>query len=151
MEVEDVFADTAPMLFGKSFDQRAKDHMEAIRSLKKTSLPATGSWSFQRGHPPMSRGGGTFRSRAGTQEVQDPSVREKNSVTVLIFCVQNLINVSKSIKCISAGTKDMVQSSHQPPAINIQTKAKVQKKPKFKSWQPTEQNMMSISSMCTTR
>ena len=56
-----------------------------------------------------------------------PLSQGKNSVTILIFCVQSLINASKSIKCISAGTKDMVQSSHQPPAINIQTKAKVQK------------------------
>ena len=51
VEDEDVFADAAPMLFGKSFDQKAKDHMEAIRSPKKTSLPATESRSFQRGYP----------------------------------------------------------------------------------------------------
>ena len=32
---EESFKDAAPMLFGKTFDQRAKDHIDAIRSLKK--------------------------------------------------------------------------------------------------------------------
>ena len=30
------FIDAAPLLFGKGFDQRARDHTEAIKSLKKT-------------------------------------------------------------------------------------------------------------------
>ena len=51
VEDEDVFADAAPILFSKSFDQRVKDHMESIRSLKETSLLATERHSFQRGHP----------------------------------------------------------------------------------------------------
>ena len=72
VEDEDVFADASPMLFGKSFDQRAKHHMETIRSLKKTSLPATGSRSFQRGHPPTSQGGGTFRGRGGPKKFKTP-------------------------------------------------------------------------------
>ena len=37
---EESFKDAAPMLFGKTFDQRAKDHINAVRSLKKAlSLP----------------------------------------------------------------------------------------------------------------
>ena len=59
---EESFKDAAPMLFGKTFDQRAKDHIDAIRSLKKTSSLPRGQ-SFQRGHPPMSRGGGNSRGR----------------------------------------------------------------------------------------
>lgn len=43
VEDEDVFADPGPVLFGKSFEKRAKDHIKAIRSLQKTSLPATGN------------------------------------------------------------------------------------------------------------
>ena len=31
---EDSFKDAAPMLFGKTFDQRAKEHIEAVRFLK---------------------------------------------------------------------------------------------------------------------
>ena len=35
---EESFKDAAPMLFGKTFDQRAKDHINAVRSLKKPCL-----------------------------------------------------------------------------------------------------------------
>ena len=45
VEYEDSYKDSAPLLFGKGFDQRAKDHMEAIKSLEKTSFCA--SWSFR--------------------------------------------------------------------------------------------------------
>ena len=59
---EESFRDAAPMLFGKNFDQRAKEHIEAVKSLKKTSSFSRGL-SFQRGHPPTSRGGGNNRGR----------------------------------------------------------------------------------------
>ena len=36
VEDEDSFKDAAPLLFGRGFDQKAKDHVEAIKSLKKT-------------------------------------------------------------------------------------------------------------------
>ena len=42
-EDEDSFKDVAFFLFGKSFEQCAKDHMESIKSLK-TSLSTTGSY-----------------------------------------------------------------------------------------------------------
>lgn len=63
---EDTFKDAAPLLFGKSFDQKARDHMEAIKSLKKSSQQ-----SFQRSHPSSSRGGGTFKGR-GTRQYKAP-------------------------------------------------------------------------------
>ena len=56
LEDEDSFKDAVPLLFGRDFDQKAKDHMEAIKSLKKIVTPA--GWSFQRSHPPQSQGGG---------------------------------------------------------------------------------------------
>ena len=59
VEDEDSFKDVAPLLFGRGFDQKAKDCMEAIKSLKKTVIPA--GRSFQRSHPPQSRGGGMSR------------------------------------------------------------------------------------------
>ena len=73
MEDEDVFAGAAPKLFGKSFD---KNHMEAIRSLNKTSLPVTGGWSFQRAHPNIP-GMWHLQGQRRIQEVQDHSVMER--------------------------------------------------------------------------
>lgn len=35
---EDTFWETAPLLFGETFDQQARDHMEAVKSLKKTTF-----------------------------------------------------------------------------------------------------------------
>ena len=58
---EGSFKESAPLLFGKGFDQLAKEHIEAIKSLKKTTFQP--NRSFQRSHPPQSRGGGTSRGR----------------------------------------------------------------------------------------
>ena len=58
---EESFKDAAPLLFGKSFDQRARDHIEAAKSLKK--MPSYKGQPFQRGHPSSSRGGGSSRGR----------------------------------------------------------------------------------------
>ena len=65
---EESFQDAAPMLFRKVFDQRAKEHIEAVRSLKK-SLTFQRGQSFQRGHPPMSWGGGNNRGRGTFRKV----------------------------------------------------------------------------------
>ena len=65
VEDEDSFKDAAPLLFGRGFDQKVKEHMEAIKSLKKTVIPA--GLFFQRSHPPQSQGGGMSRGR-GTKK-----------------------------------------------------------------------------------
>ena len=59
VEDESSSKESAPLLFGKGFDQIAKDHIEAIKSLKKISFQP--NRPFQRGYPPQSRGGGTSR------------------------------------------------------------------------------------------
>ena len=66
VEDEESFIDAAPLLFGKGFDQRARDHTEAIKSLKKATS-FSGNRFFQRGHPSQTRGGGSFRGR-GTRK-----------------------------------------------------------------------------------
>ena len=73
---EESFKDAAPMLFGKTFDQRAKDHIDAIRSQKKTSSLPRGQ-SFQRGHPPMSQGGGNSRGRGTFKKPGNFQTRRK--------------------------------------------------------------------------
>ena len=47
---EDTFREAAPLLFGKTFDQQARDHMEAVKSLKKTTFTPSRQL-FPRGHP----------------------------------------------------------------------------------------------------
>ena len=62
---EQSFKDATPLLFGKTFDQRARDHIEVVKSLKKTSYYK--EQPFQRAHPPSSRGGGnSSRGRGST-------------------------------------------------------------------------------------
>ena len=64
VEDEDTFKDAVPLLFGSSFQQKMKEHMEAIRNLKQsTSTPYGRGQPFRRGHPPQSRGGGSSRGR----------------------------------------------------------------------------------------
>ena len=75
VDEKESFKDAAPMLFGKTFDQRAKEHIEEVRSLKKSSTFQRGQ-PFQRGHSPMSQGGGNNRGR-GKQGTFSP--REKLS------------------------------------------------------------------------
>ena len=59
-EEEATFTDAAPMLFGKEFDKRAKEHLDTAKLLQPRSQP---SQSIRRGHPPTSRGGGSFRGK----------------------------------------------------------------------------------------
>ena len=74
LDDEQSFKDAAPLLFGKTFDQRARDHIEAVKSLKKTSFYK--GQSFQRGHPPSSRGGGNS-SRGRRSTFRKPSFPPK--------------------------------------------------------------------------
>ena len=46
---EQSFKDAAPLLFRKTFDQRARDHIDTVKSLKKTSYYK--GQPFQRHHP----------------------------------------------------------------------------------------------------
>ena len=71
IEDEDNFREAAPFLFGKTFDQQAKDHIEAVKSLKKTTFTATRQ-PFPRGHPSSTRGGGTFRGRGTNKKFSAP-------------------------------------------------------------------------------
>jgi len=59
----DTFSDAAPLLFGKEFDKQAREHMDTLRSLQRSSSFSGGrsNQSFWRGCPPMSRGGGNNR------------------------------------------------------------------------------------------
>ena len=68
VEDETTFHDAAPLLFGSSFQQKMKDHMEALRNLKQSSSASYShgrqqQQSFRRSHPPQSRGGGNSRGR----------------------------------------------------------------------------------------
>ena len=60
---EDTFKDAAPFLFGPYFQQKMKDHMEAIRNLKQFSSSCGRQKSFQKIHPIQSRGGENSRGR----------------------------------------------------------------------------------------
>ena len=66
VEDESTFNDAVPFLFGSSFQQKMKDHMEALRNLKQSSSASYGygrQQPFRRSHPPQSRGGGNSRGR----------------------------------------------------------------------------------------
>jgi len=65
VEDESTFDDAAPFLFGSSFQQKMKDHMEALRNLKQasTSYGQGRQQSFRKGYPPKSQGGGNSRGR----------------------------------------------------------------------------------------
>ena len=71
IEDEDNFHEAAPFLFGKAFDQQAKDHIEAVKSFKKTMFASTRQ-PFQRGYPSSTRGGGTFRGRGTNKKSSTP-------------------------------------------------------------------------------
>jgi len=68
----DTFSDAAPLLFGKEFDKQAKEHMDTLRSLQRSSSFSGGrsNQSFRRGRPPMSRGGGNNR---GNKQFKKPA------------------------------------------------------------------------------
>ena len=51
MEDDEIFADVAPMLFGDGFKKTMKEHVEAMRCIRKTSNKMTELF-FQRGRPP---------------------------------------------------------------------------------------------------
>ena len=69
VEDEDTFKDAAPFLFGSSFQIKMKEHMEAIRNLKQSSLTSSygRSQSFRKSHHQQSRGGGSSRGRGRGQ------------------------------------------------------------------------------------
>ena len=72
VEGKDSFKGSAPLLFRRGFDQKAKDHIDAIKCLKKIVTPA--SWPFQRSHPHSPGevacpGAGGQRNSAGQKEL----------------------------------------------------------------------------------
>ena len=61
IEETEHFKNAAPLLFGRSFDQMAKNHVEAVRSLRRTvqsSFPPRQNRFFRGGRPQNNRGGG---------------------------------------------------------------------------------------------
>ena len=68
-EVEGTFAEAAPLLFGNGFEKQMKDHVEALKCLRKsTGRPQNSEQFFRKGRPHnhhTHRGGGTssFRGR----------------------------------------------------------------------------------------
>ena len=93
VEDEDSFKDSVPLLFGKGFDQKARDHMEAIKSLKKTSFPA--SQPFQKSHSPQSHSQGQ-RDKEIQQSSQD---KGKNLMTLSCVIQTNLLKILNSMNC----------------------------------------------------
>ena len=77
IEDEGTFRDAALFLFGRTFDQQARDHnMEAMKSLKEITFTSSRQ-SFQRGHPSASWGGGTFRGRGTIKKFSAPQRGKK--------------------------------------------------------------------------
>ena len=70
VDQEDTFVDAAPFLFGSSFQQKMKEHMEAIRNLKQASTSFGHGQSFWSGHPPQSRGGGSSNRGRGQRKLK---------------------------------------------------------------------------------
>ena len=70
VDQEDTFVEAAPFLFGPSFQQKMKEHMEAIRNLKQAStLYGHGhGQSFRKSHPSQSRGGGSSNRGRGQRK-----------------------------------------------------------------------------------
>ena len=67
-EEEEVFADAAPLLLGKAFENKMKEHLESLKCLA-SSREREDMKNFQRGHshyPP--RGSGNFRRGGGNQQ-----------------------------------------------------------------------------------
>ena len=52
----DNFTDAAPMLFGQTFHQKVKDHLESLRSLKKSAGYNSGQF-FRKSCPHQTHGG----------------------------------------------------------------------------------------------
>ena len=70
VDQEDTFMEAAPFLFGSSFQQRMKEHMEAIRNLKQTttSYGQGHGQPFRKSHPSQSRGGGSSNRGRGQRK-----------------------------------------------------------------------------------
>ena len=52
VEDDEMFADVAPMLFGDGFEKTMKEHVEAMRCIRKTSSKTSNESFFSEGPPP---------------------------------------------------------------------------------------------------
>jgi len=68
VDQEDTFLDASPFLFGSSFQQKMKEHMEAIRNLKQASTSYGHGQPFWKSHPSQSRGGGSSNRGRGQRK-----------------------------------------------------------------------------------
>jgi len=68
VEDPDNFTEAAPMLFGLTFHQKVKDHLESLRSLKK-SAGYSGRQYFQKSRPQQTHGGGNQKGNKGKQKI----------------------------------------------------------------------------------
>ena len=65
-EEDDQFQGAAPLLFGEGFEKKMKEHVNAVRCLRKLEKPT--ELHFRRGRPHGAgyhRGGGSNRGRGG--------------------------------------------------------------------------------------
>lgn len=65
-EEDEQFKEAAPLLFGEGFEKKMKEHVDAVRCLRKTGKVTESH--FRRGRPHGSgyhRGGGNHRGRGG--------------------------------------------------------------------------------------
>ena len=102
VDQEDTFVDAAPFLFGSSFQQKMKEHMEAIRNLKQASTSFGHGQSFQRGHPLSPRAvaatGAGDRENSRLENIK--CMPFKQTINVLNTTnVQSTVNVTQS-KCL---------------------------------------------------
>ena len=86
---EESFKDTAAMLFGETFDQRAKGHIDPIRSLKKTSsLPRD---SLFRGATPQCPE--EVATEVAEEHSRNLATSRPGENSMNVFCTKNLMNV----------------------------------------------------------
>ena len=66
-EEDEMFKDAAPQLFGDGFETKLKQHVDAVRCLRKASTSQGHGQQFFRGSRPQgsyNRGGGAYRGRS---------------------------------------------------------------------------------------
>ena len=105
VEDEESFIDAAPLLFGKGFDQRARDHTEAIKSLKKTTSFSGNQSSLTelprreknlishfRGATPHSPGEVAYSGAGGQRNLTELPRRGKELNKSYFDCTNKIIN-----------------------------------------------------------
>ena len=114
-EYEDNFHEEAPFLFGKTFDQQAKDHIEAVKSLKKTMF--TDSSTFSKKPPLIGPGRWHIQGQRDKQEVQCSPEREKLSNTFMCKTFNENVECYKHSQHKQISSHDMHDTNYRSSAI----------------------------------